>query len=177
MLKNWRKERGVSTVGVGVVKSGSKRKEAEEAVLLLAMGNQPTQSGSPQPPKTPPWATTGVLDAVLLKREVTAAIEKLANESPAAQLVGAEELMSIVTVMWLLDTMLARDAADVVCEKLRVDGALDRMMVLATSSTKASNKRLQLAVLKVMEQVMIAENRAGNVQTANSVTVCCMNCY
>ena len=99
MLKNWRKERGVSTVGVGVVKSGSKRKEAEEAVLLLAMGNQPTQSGSPQPPKTPPWATTGVLDAVLLKREVTAAIEKLANESPAAQLVGAEQLMSIVTVI------------------------------------------------------------------------------
>ena len=40
MLKNWRKERGVSTVGVGVVKS-SKRKEAEEAVCCW-QGNQPT---------------------------------------------------------------------------------------------------------------------------------------
>ena len=156
MLKNWLKERGVPTARVGVVKSGSR--EVKE-VLLLPMGNQPTQSESPEPPKTPPWATTGVLDAVLLKREVTMAMEKLENESPAAQLVGAGELLSIVTVMWLLDTTLARDAADVVCEKLRVDGALDRMMTLATSSTKASHKRLQLAVLKVMEQVMISENR------------------
>ena len=131
----------------------------------MAMGNQSAQAlaqpESNEPPSSPLWVTRGVLDVDELKKEVATCLRNLENESHVLQLKGAEELMVIVKVMWLLDTRLARDASDIVCEQIRVEGGLDRMMVLvSTSANSAVKKKVQLAVLRVLEQVMITENRA-----------------
>lgn len=130
----------------------------------MAMGNQPVQgmthTESSEPPSSPLWVTGGALDEERLKKEVATCLGNLQSDSPLLQLRGAEELMAVVKRMWLLDTRLARDAADIVCEQIRVQGGLDRMMVLgSTPTTNPTKKKVQLAVLTVMEQIMVSENR------------------
>lgn len=106
--------------------------------------------------KLPKWAKKGSLDADLLKREVSSCLSKLRSESSQQQITGGDGLYSIVSVMWTLDTRHARDAADLVCEKIRVEGGLDRILFLCSTS---KDQKVIWSVLRVLEQVMVADNR------------------
>ncbi len=68
---------------------------------------------------SPCWVRDGSLDKLSLKAVVLSCSEGLGSSSREAQLTGASQLYSLIVLVWSLDTRLARDAADIVCEHIR----------------------------------------------------------
>ena len=103
------------------------------------------------------WLKKGSLDERSLKNEVKSYVDKIQSKSSAKQKDGAERLYDLVVYVWSLETRLARDAADIVCEYVRRSGGLDNLMTICSKSH--DEPPLQLAVLRVTEQIMVEENR------------------
>lgn len=103
------------------------------------------------------WVKKGVLDAKSLKSELNSYLDKVRSKSCAKQKEGAKELYDLVVHVWSLETRLARDAADIVCEYVRDSGGLDILLKICSNSH--DDPALQLSALLVIEQVMVEENR------------------
>ena len=67
----------------------------------------------------PSWVRDGQLDSGELKTVVASLTEKLNSKASEEQLEAATQLYAVVMKVWSLDTHLARDAADLVCDELR----------------------------------------------------------
>ena len=103
------------------------------------------------------WLKKGALDAKSLKNEVKSYLDKIQSKFSAKQKEGAEKLHDLVVHVWSLETRLARDAADIVCEYVRDSGGLDSLLKICSKSH--DDPALQLSVLRVTEQIMVEENR------------------
>ena len=66
---------------------------------------------------TPSWVKDDSLDKPALKGVVLSCGERL--RLPEKQEDGAKELYSLIMLVWSLETRLARDAADIVCDEVR----------------------------------------------------------
>ena len=70
-------------------------------------------------PALPGWIRNGELDSDELKAVVSSFTAKLTSKTAKEQIDGAEQLYALVRTVWSLETHLARDAADLVCDGLR----------------------------------------------------------
>ena len=71
-------------------------------------------------PALPSWIKDGVLVTSELKAVVASHTEKLKSRKAAEhKLEAAERLFALIMKVWSLETHLARDAADLVCDELR----------------------------------------------------------
>jgi len=69
--------------------------------------------------ETPNWIKDGSLVVEVLRSEVACCAEKLKLDTITSQLEGAEQLFKLIMCVWSLETHLARDAADLVCDEIR----------------------------------------------------------
>ena len=102
------------------------------------------------------------LDPSLLKKEVENYAKLLQEKDVARKKKGADGLYRQILLAWSLETRLARDAADVMCEHVRVIGGLETLLQQCQSSTNKPSeetKDLQISVLRVLEQIMVDNNR------------------
>ena len=76
-------------------------------------------SRSPRHQAKPSWIKDGALVSEDLRAVVSSHTEKVKSEARDLQLEGAEQLYSLIMFVWSLETHLARDAADLVCDELR----------------------------------------------------------
>lgn len=67
----------------------------------------------------PDWVQNGSLDNESLKATVLSCSNKLKSSDTVQHEEGAEELYALIMLVWSLDTRLARDAADIVCDEIR----------------------------------------------------------
>ncbi len=67
----------------------------------------------------PCWVKDGSLDKPSLKSVVLSCSKELDSVCRETQLSGANRLYSLILLVWSLDTRLARDAADIVCDHIR----------------------------------------------------------
>ena len=112
--------------------------------------------------KSPSWAKGGDLKLSVLKVEIENFLKLLRQKSNVQKKEGADGLYLLITQAWSLDTRIARDAADFICEHIRTTGGLEALLQQCQTITKDRSDdatRLQLSVLRVIEQTMIAENR------------------
>ena len=113
--------------------------------------------------KSPSWVKKGELNVSLLKKEVEKYAGLLQKDGILNKKEGADGLYHLVKVVWSLETRIARDAADVMCEHVRVVGGLESLLqqcqLSSRDSPKEEAKELQLCVLRVLEQIMVHENR------------------
>ena len=65
----------------------------------------------------PSWVKDGELDKPALKGVVLSCSERL--RLPEKQEGAVRELYSLIMLVWSLETRLARDAADIVCDEIR----------------------------------------------------------
>ena len=65
------------------------------------------------------WIRDGKLVSEELKVVVSSYTEKLNSKSLEQQQEGADQLYSLVKTVWSLETHLARDAADLLCDEIR----------------------------------------------------------
>ena len=110
----------------------------------------------------PEWIKGGEIHPSGLKKEAAAYIKLIQSTSVKKQKEGADSLYRLIVLTWSLETKLARDAADIVCDYVRVNGGLESLLSLCQSTTSEpapEMKSLQLSVLRVIEQIMVAENR------------------
>ena len=108
------------------------------------------------------WLKNGVLDASLLKNEVENHTKRLHKNNIKQKKEGADGLYQLIVLIWSLETRIARDAADIMCEHVRTIGGLEALLQQCQSSTKEPSdevKDLQLSVLRVLEQIMVEKNR------------------
>ena len=70
-------------------------------------------------PALPGWIRDGELDSNELKAVVSSFTANLASKTAKEQIDEAEQLYLLVKAVWSLETHLARDAADLVCDGLR----------------------------------------------------------
>lgn len=70
-------------------------------------------------PALPGWIRDGDLDSDELKTVVSSFTAKFTSKTAKEQIDGAEQLYSLVKTVWSLETHLARNAADLVCDGLR----------------------------------------------------------
>lgn len=113
----------------------------------------------------PPWIKNGQVDTPALKQEVDRCVKQIQNESTKFKRQGADELHALITLVWAQDTKYARDAAEIVCEHTRIAGGLESFLQAAAilapdeATDTTDTKELQLSVIRVLEQIMVAENR------------------
>ena len=67
----------------------------------------------------PHWIKDDSISAEALRAEVTGFADKLSSGSLQNQRNGSDQLYQLIVSVWALDTHLARDAADIVCEEIR----------------------------------------------------------
>ena len=67
----------------------------------------------------PGWVRDGELATDELKAVISSLTAKLNSKMIEEQIEGAEKLYSLIKTVWNLETHLARDAADLVCDELR----------------------------------------------------------
>ena len=67
----------------------------------------------------PDWVQNGSLDNKSLKTAVVSCSKNLKSSDPTRQENGAKDLYALIMLVWSLDTRLARDAADIVCDEIR----------------------------------------------------------
>ena len=67
----------------------------------------------------PGWIRDGELVSEELKAVVSSHAKNLSSTKPEQQGEGADRLYALIKSVWSLDTHLARDAADLVCDELR----------------------------------------------------------
>ena len=77
-------------------------------------------------PALPRWIINGELASDQLKAVVSSFTAKLSSKTAKEQIDGAEQLYSLAKTVWSLETHLARDAADLVCDGLRWDEMHER---------------------------------------------------
>lgn len=65
------------------------------------------------------WIKDGSLVVEVLRSEVASCTDKLRTDTVISQQEGAEQLFALILSVWSLDTHLARDAADLVCDEIR----------------------------------------------------------
>lgn len=65
------------------------------------------------------WIKDGSLVVEVLRSEVTCCTDKLRADTVISQQQGAEQLFALIMSVWSLETHLARDAADLVCDEIR----------------------------------------------------------
>lgn len=65
------------------------------------------------------WIKDGSLVVEALRSEVACCTDKLRTDTVISQQEGAEQLFALILSVWSLDTHLARDAADLVCDEIR----------------------------------------------------------
>jgi len=65
------------------------------------------------------WIKDGSLVVEVLKSEVTCCTDKLRADAVISQQEGAKQLFALILSVWSLETHLARDAADLVCDEIR----------------------------------------------------------
>ena len=70
-------------------------------------------------PALPRWVRDGKLASDELKAVVSSFTTKFTSKTVKEQIDGAEQLYLLVKTVWSLETHLARDAADLVCDGLR----------------------------------------------------------
>ena len=118
-----------------------------------------------------PWVRCGQLVAEELRAAVDSCGERLSSPSPRDQRRGTEELHRLITLAWSLETRLARDAADAVCDGIRENSGLEALLRLCCAKTKGprppggqlevvGDDCLWLSALKALEQIMMEANRA-----------------
>ncbi len=111
----------------------------------------------------PSWLKNGILDPSLLKKEVEDYTKLLTEKDIKQKREGADGLYKLIVLVWSLETRVARDAADIMCEHVRNIGGLEALLQQCQSTTKEPSdevKDLQLSVLRVLEQIMIDKNRS-----------------
>ncbi len=82
-----------------------------------------SMSCEPIPPQPPSWVNGGELCTEALKAEVCACAKKLFPSSPpSSQREGGDQLYQLIMTVWALETSIARDAADIVCDDIRLVG-------------------------------------------------------
>ena len=69
--------------------------------------------------KLPSWIRDGKLVSKTLKSVVSSHTKNLDSSKSEEQREGADRLYELIKSVWSLDTHLARDAADLVCDELR----------------------------------------------------------
>lgn len=112
--------------------------------------------------KKPSWLKLGELNAPLLKKEIESNAKLLQKSDFSQRIQGADNLHNLIILIWSLETRIARDAADIMCEHLRTIGGLESLLQLCQSTTNKPTEemnKLQIAVLRVLEQIMVNENR------------------
>ena len=67
----------------------------------------------------PTWIQNGAVNTISLTEEVTMCAKKLSSQLVNQQKEGALNVYSLIMTVWSLDTHLARDAADLVCDEIR----------------------------------------------------------
>lgn len=67
----------------------------------------------------PSWVENGSLNTVSLTEQVTACAKKLSSKLVREQKEGAANLYALIMTVWSMETHLARDAADIVCDEIR----------------------------------------------------------
>lgn len=99
----------------------------------------------------------GGVDMERLKERVESWSKTLSSqESTHKELeTGSKQFYELILAVWSLDTAFAVDAAELVCNTLRVSGGLDCMLELLCTS----NDCLRLQLSQGIEQVMDATNR------------------
>ena len=112
----------------------------------------------------PSWLKGGEVDMKTLKKEAESYCKLINSDVSTKQKEGANKLYDLVSFAWSLETRLARDAADFVCDLIRNSNALDKMLKKCASisnsqDTTPEQKGLQLDLLSTIEQIMIADNR------------------
>lgn len=106
---------------------------------------------------SPAWLKGGEVDTKTLRKETESQCKLIKSGNVDKQIEGAARLHELISFAWSLETRLARDAADYVCDLIRTSNTLDTMLTICSSSK--SEKDLQLKTLKAFEQLMIVENR------------------
>ena len=114
--------------------------------------------------KRPLWLKGGTVDTKLLRKEAEQYCKLIKSGELRTRIEGCEKLHTLISFSWSLDTRLARDAADFVCDYVRDSNTLDAMLNICSSISnekepKKEHKTLELQTLKTIEQLMIAENR------------------
>jgi hypothetical protein len=114
--------------------------------------------------KRPLWLKGDEVDKKILKKEVENHCKLIKSQSLGKEIEGSQKLHELISFSWSLDTRLARDAADYICDLVRLSNTLDTMLNICTSinglADKSSQQRqLQLQILSAIEQLMIADNR------------------
>ena len=69
--------------------------------------------------ESPCWIKDGSLAVEDLRSEVACCADKLRSDTITSQQEGAEQLLKLIKFVWSLETHLARDAADLVCDEIR----------------------------------------------------------
>lgn len=72
-----------------------------------------------KPVQLPGWIRDGELVSEELKAVVSSHAKNVRSSKPEQQREGADRLYALIKYVWGLDTHLARDAADLVCDDLR----------------------------------------------------------
>ena len=67
----------------------------------------------------PGWIKDGAVSTEMLKTKIISCADKLCHSSPKTQREGADQLYNLIMCVWSLETHLARDAADLVCDEIR----------------------------------------------------------
>ena len=67
----------------------------------------------------PGWIKEGAVCKDALRGEVACCAGKLSSSELSEQQEGASALYQLIMTAWDLDTHLARDSADIVCEEVR----------------------------------------------------------
>ena len=73
-----------------------------------------------KPVQLPGWIRDGELVSEELKAVVSSHAKSLNSTKAEQQREGADRLYALIKSVWSLDTHLARDAADLVCDELRL---------------------------------------------------------
>lgn len=108
-------------------------------------------------PSVPGWLKSGQVDTKALKKETDSHCKLIKSSDPLKVTDGLVKLHQLISYAWSLETRLARDAADFVCDLVRTSTTLETMLAICSTSTE--QKDLQLKALFAIEQLMIADNR------------------